>query len=390
MPVHQQRIAVLHIIWSLDVGGAERLLLDLVRHSDGARFRHAVCCLGGYGSLRPEFEREGCEVRAFGPTPARGTLGALVRLAAVVRARRPSILHIHRNGPDVWGQLVALLGGARRVVATEHGLYASGDYGAEPSVSPAKTRLRRLLSRRTGMTIAISEAVRREMIAYQLAAPATAVVIHNGVDEMRFAPAERSPVAGRMVVGGVGRLIPRKGFDVLVAAAAVLRKRFSQARFAVAGYGPEEAHLRQLLAREGLSASFELRGATSEVPAFLRTLDVFVAPSREEGFGISVVEAMSCGLPVVASDVGGIPDIIQSGRNGLLVEKENPAALAAAVGRILDEPAFARQLGAAARRTVVERFTIGEMVRRYEAVYADLLSDGEPGRRPLATTPLGP
>jgi glycosyltransferase involved in cell wall biosynthesis len=197
-------------------------------------------------------------------------------------------------------------------------------------------------------------------------------VVPYGVDLQRFTPAEHSP-REMTVLGATARLSPEKGLSYLIDAFARLRERYGDdLRLRIAGEGPERVALEQQIARLGLKDVIELSGWIDHagVPAFLRGLDVFVMPSTWEGFGVAAIEASAMGLPVVASNIHGIPDAILDGKTGLLVPPKDPAALAAALAELIDDPATRRALGAAGRDFVAANYAwqdnITQMARLYE------------------------
>lgn len=368
-----EKAHVLHLIWALQRGGAELLLLNLVRHADQTRFRHSVCCMGPDGPLRPLFENEGCPVYVLGRKSRRHSLPMMWRGVRLIRNARPDLIHLHRSGTDIWGQLIGGFAGHGRVIVTEHSVFIDERHLDRPP-SRLKTWIRSRLQRMVFRTIAISEAVRSDLDRRGLMQAERILVIHNGVDTEVFHAADRPPTADAPpVIGSAGRFVPRKGFHVILEALALLRDRGYNVHAALAGAGPEAAKLEQLASDLGLRDRVRFAGESCDVPAFLSGLDIFVLSSTREGFGVSLVEAMACGLPVVASRVDGIPEIVQHERNGLLVPPADPGALTDALERYLQNPAWARDLGAAARQTVVERFRIAAMTSSYEQVYTEAL-----------------
>lgn len=369
----REPVRVLHLLWSLQRGGAELLLLDLLRRYNHECYTHAVCCLGEDGPLRREFEACSLPVYVLG----KRRMSEIVRVSLsgrrVVREWKPDIIHIHRNGPDIWGQIVAHVGGVRHVVVTEHSPYTARPESLEGGLGGLRTGLRRVMRRQIGMTIAISEAVKQEALQRRMVNPLAVTVINNGVDTQRFSPAQPRPTDSTVLIGAAGRFVSLKGFDYFIRAAAQVAKRSMGVRFVLAGWGEEEGRLRKLVQDCGLAEFFEFAGEVSDMPSFLRKLDFFVFPSLREGFGLSLVEAMSCGLPCVAADVDGVREIVDSGHDGLLVSPGEVDAIAIALTRYLENREFARRVGVAARTTVLHRFQIEDMVKRYEAVYADLV-----------------
>ena len=369
-PIH-----VLHLLWSLQRAGAEVLLLNAVGEFPASDFRHTVCCLGEDGPLRALFEAKGCEVHVLGKRTPGDALRVIPACARLIRQIGPDIVHIHRHGPDIWGQVASLLAGHRCVVTTEHGPYMQ-DVTGEAGFPWYKTALRRLLCPQVRVTLAISKAVADDLLRHRVVCRRRVRIAHNGVDESKFMPRKRACMPGP-VIGAAGRLIPLKGFDALLEAFALVRRTCPDAQLRIAGEGPDRDRLASLVREKGLSDGVELLGEVADMAGFLQSLDVFAMPSRREGFGMAVLEAMSCGLPVVASDAGGLKEIVLDGVNGRLVHAGDEKALAGALTELLSDAALAERLGREARRSVENRFSLQRMVRRYEQAYRDARADAE-------------
>jgi glycosyltransferase involved in cell wall biosynthesis len=212
-------------------------------------------------------------------------------------------------------------------------------------------------------------------------APVT--VVPYGVDLERFAPKPVRPelVEGRtgdearhVVVGTVARLSPEKGVRYLVEAFATLKRRYGDGvSLSIAGEGPERDRLAALAARLGIGVDWRGWLQHNDVPAFLQGLDIFVLPSVYEGFGIAAVEAAASGLPVVASDVHGIPDVVSDGETGLLVPAKDASALAQAITRLVEDDALRRRLGEAGRRYVAQRYDWRANTAQMELIYESVL-----------------
>jgi glycosyltransferase involved in cell wall biosynthesis len=212
-------------------------------------------------------------------------------------------------------------------------------------------------------------------------------VIPSGVDTERFQPRAGARVAAkarlgvppdRPLIGTVGRLEGRKGTATLIEAAARLADYgAADVGVVVAGDGPLRGELRGLVERLGLAACVTLLGQRSDVREVLAALDVFVLPSRTEGMSNALLEAMAMACPVVATAVGGTPEVVVPGETGVLVPPAEPAAMAAAVARLLAAPELAARLGAAARRRIENRYGSRAMVRRLEGLYAAVAAPGD-------------
>jgi glycosyltransferase involved in cell wall biosynthesis len=208
--------------------------------------------------------------------------------------------------------------------------------------------------------------VRRRFIAH----------IPNGIDVARFHPLDVTRPLRRLVT--VARLRPEKGHDTLLEAAVRIVEVFPDVRLTIVGDGPLRADLEARVAGLGLEGRVRLAGHQEDVAAELREHDVFVLPSRSEAFPNSVIEAMATGLPVVASAVGGIPELVDHGRNGLLVPPGQSGELAEAVIGLLRRPSFARALGRKARVDVLTRYSFDRMVHQFEALYLAEIGERRP------------
>ena len=348
------------------------LLADLVRFADRTRFRHSVCCLGQDGPQRGPLEASGCSVHVMNRRGRVDLLRVVAAAMRLLRQVRPHVIHVHRAAGDFWGQVLALGYPAARVVVTEHSLYAN-DAG-DPRIRWPNTFARRLLRGRITQTITISRAVADDLLAWRLTNTDRVTVIHNGVDTDSFVPAA-TPRGEIRRIGAAGRIISPKGYEFLLEAISRISKRHPSVRLVIAGEGPDRRRLEALAGELDVVENVDFLGAVADMAGFYQGIDLFVLPSLREGFGIALVEAMSCGLPVIASRVGGITEIVEDGVNGLLVPAADAAVLAEAISRCLDAPEYVRRLGMAARNTAQDRFSIRGMVRRYELVYAAALAE---------------
>ena len=319
-----------------------------------------------------------CTVLSFRPAAIEGAeviyVGGLERLAKgryLVHARRVARL-VRALDPDLVSALhltsygfLAALAGVRPLVTSVWGL----DILETPRLSPFHAWITRYALARadeitaTGLHLATA--------ATHYAPQATPItVVPYGVDLERFQPAER-PERDRVVIGAAARLSKEKGVRYLVEAFARLRHGGLDVVLRLAGDGPEMANLRALVDRLGVADAVELLGEIdhAEVPAFLHSLDIFALPSVYESFGVAAVEAAATGLPVVASDVFGIPDVVVDGATGLLVPPRDVAALASAIERLAGDRDLRRRLGDGGRALVRERYDWQINARQMELVY---------------------
>jgi glycosyltransferase involved in cell wall biosynthesis len=277
-----------------------------------------------------------------------------------VRRLRPDILHanLHTTFAGQYGILAGLLAPGACVVAVEQSPIGSG--------SRVQRLTKRFASRRLAAHVSVGQRSARMVEEVVGLTPGTVLTIYNGV------PVEQAPARERRgpapVVGSLGRLSHEKGFDFLIRALPLI-----DARVVLVGDGPERAELEALAAKLGVRDRLEITGWTDDARSYLSTFDVFCLPSRFEGFPLTIPEALLAGLPVVASDVGSVPEAVLE-TTGLLVPPGDPAALAAALQTLLDDPDLRRRLGEGGRILAQERFTAPTMARAFEKLYDDLLT----------------
>jgi glycosyltransferase involved in cell wall biosynthesis len=279
------------------------------------------------------------------------------RLARALRSLGPDVVHTHLVHADVYGAMAA---GRARLVSTKH--------NDDRFRLGAFRYVERLLARRAARVIVITDALRRFTVE-GVGLPAEKVTtIHYGLDELPQAWAQTDlALPGGKIVLAIARLVPQKGIDVAVRAMNGL-----DATLVVLGEGPERPRL-EALARE-LGVRLVLPGRVGDVASVLRRADVLVHPARWEGFGLALLEAMLAELPVVATRVSSIPEIVADGETGLLVPPDDPGALSAALARVLADPAG---YGAAGRARARAEFSVERMARRTLAVYRQVLRGGD-------------
>ncbi|MDO8598943.1 MAG: glycosyltransferase [bacterium] len=355
-------IRLVHILTSFDIGGAEQLVLDICRRLDRKRFDVSVVAVVRGGPLRPEFHEAGIPTEVIGKTSKLG-LRTIRTLTEVLQRPRPDIVHTHLFGGDTWGRIAAFRAGVPHVVSTEHNINVDEGF--------VKRLVKRRLAERTERIVAVSDAVRSTSLRVDHIPRGKVVVIPNGVDLERFHPSERRP-SDRTRFIGIGRFVPQKGFDVLIDAFAVLRSTLPRASLMLVGNGPQHTHLEAQIRAYHLEDRVQLLGLRRDIADLLTTADIAVVPSRWEGFGLAALEASASGLPVIASAVGGLREVIVDQETGMLVPPEEPKILADTMRDLgMDRP---RQVlfGHAGRRHVERHFDINRVVQRYAELYEDL------------------
>jgi glycosyltransferase involved in cell wall biosynthesis len=375
-------IRLLYLIVDLPVGGAEIHLLNLIRNLDRDRYSPVVLCIGKNGPIGEEIAKEGVPVKELGLLRKGGPDPGIVRsLREFFRKEKISLVHSHLYHANYYGRLASFREGIP-AVCTIHNTYAS------PKLH--RRLINRWLARKTARMIAVSVPVRDDILRYDGVDPSKVVIIPNGVDPDRFdIPLTRVEARERLgipadhfLIGTVGRLEEQKGLQYLLDAVRILREGGKKAYLLMAGSGREEIRLREQAIRGGIEDAVFFLGARTDVPELYRAMDVFALSSLWEGGPITLLEAMASGIPVVATPVGFVPEILRDGVNGLLVPLRDPVILGEALWRVREDPAWAEAMGREGRESVRCGYTHRHLVEKVMAVYEEVLSDvSPPGER---------
>ena len=365
-------VRVCFMIDRLTRAGTETQLLALIRTLDRSKVRPTLVLLDGEDDLSKALEPADCPLLRLG---VRRLLGAqAVRAASRLRAfwkeTRPDVLQVYFLDSVYFGVPLARLAGVRWVLRVRNNL---GYW---------RTRKHRVLGRLVrplvDATLTNTDEGKTALMAGEGLSADRVVVLENGVDTARFNrflyPDTSKP---RVRVGCVANLRPVKNVDGLLRAAKAALAQFPQLVFEVAGDGEQRDELERLHAELGLGDRFVLRGSVTDVAAFLRTVDVAVLPSHSEGMSNALLEYMSAGRAVIATDVGSNARLVRHGKDGLIVPPGDSAALVDAIGKLLADPLRAAGYGASARKRAESDFSRDAMCRRFEEYYAGLAGRAE-------------
>jgi glycosyltransferase involved in cell wall biosynthesis len=376
---HPKPLSILYLIYGFRVGGAERLLLDLLKGLDPKKFKTEIIYFHRDEQMLPDFLSAGIRCTFFAFSATKLNLREIWRLSRLIRKRAPDIVHVHLFHASRYGTLAAWLAGVRRIIRTKHSVPL-------PESKPAKRDIlwNAFLSFALTRVIAVSQAVARQV--------KTSHVIYNGVDTDYFNREnidwtklgdyiQEFGAKGYPVVGIVARFSKYKGYPVLLEGFSKLLSDWSDGRLLIAGDGEERVHIEALADKLKISDRVIFLGSIRNVREFLAVLDLYVQPSIAEGLGISVIEALSMELPVVATRVSGISEIITDGEDGLLTEPNDPEALSRSMDRILRDTILREHVKKNARKTAVEQFGLNTMVRKYESLYMELCDRKPSGRQ---------
>lgn len=370
-------LRVMFVITCMPVGGAETLLVNLVRHLDRDRFEPELCCLkylGPLGELLAE------EIPVFtGLLAHKYDLRVLGRLTRLLKDRQVDAVITVGTGGDkmFWGRLAAWRAGVPVIASALHST------GLPDRVEWLNRRLAPL----TDAFIAVAESHARYLAEHE-GCPADKVrVVPNGVDTERFRPIAPSrklrasfglPEAGP-VAAIVAALRPEKNHELFLQAARRILEVRRDAHFLIVGDGASRSRLEALRDELGLSGNVHFLGTRSDIPEVLSVVDVLLLTSHMEANPVSILEALACAKPVVATRVGSIPETVHDGENGYLVAPGDADSLARRVAELFSDAALARRLGQQGRRLVVERWSLDRMVEGYqelvESIYRSKILD---------------
>jgi glycosyltransferase involved in cell wall biosynthesis len=362
---------ILHVISSGGMYGAEAVILNLSRTLNAGAHRSMLAVFLNSSNpnlqLHENAKREGIESHLI---PCSGPIdrSAIACIRCLVSQTGAEVVHVHGYKADIYVYL-ALRASGTPLVSTCHTWYDNDLlvrlYGAAD----------RFVLRKYGRVVAVSDDAKQRLLKAGVR-EGKIRLINNGIDLRPFdsdVPSLNYDLAQQHVpvVGLVGRLAPEKGIDIFLIAAAQVLSQLQGVKFVVAGDGPERSSLEALIDKLGTRASVTMLGRCDDMPSFYASLDVMVSSSRQEGLPIAILEGMASRLPLVATEVGEVPTVIQNGRTGFLVPAEEPGLLAAAIVDLLRDAALRERLGNAARKLVQEEFSAERMTADYLRVYEE-------------------
>ena len=373
----ESKVVVAQIVLGLQIGGLERVVVNLVRGLDAARFRPVVVCLEEGGPFVADIESAGIPVLILGKRPGRDW-EAVRRLAQFFKQESVQIVHTHNPTPHFHGIAAAMLAGVPIRVHTKHGRNYPDD--------KRKVFINHVLSWFTDVIVPVSDDAGAVSLLIEKVNPNKVKRIWNGVDIELYKPvgSQESRVQCQppqalainprsLTIGTVARLSSEKDQTTMLAAFRLVVNQIPEARLVFVGDGPCMAELQNETKRLNLERRVDFLGARNDVPALLHCMDVFTLSSITEGISMTILEAMACGVPIVASDVGGNREIVQPPQCGLIVPVRDPQALATAYLELLRDPVQREQMSQTARKRVSEYFDLIVMVKEYHHLYEELL-----------------
>jgi glycosyltransferase involved in cell wall biosynthesis len=386
-------IKILHIITRLDMGGSAQNTL-LTCHRLSSKFEMILACGLSQESNMTDSEREAVDrqidsarvdgvriihlpslVRRISPLY---DMRALYDLVRIIRSERPDVVHTHTSKAGILGRLAAKIAKVPIIVHTAHGHVFFGHFG--PVLSKIFLWIERLIAPLTDRVVALTAGESKDYTDLDLYPREKLVKIHSGVDVDKFKQVAVGAVEKKRslgleqkgpVVGFIGWLLPIKGPMHLLKAMENIWQDHEDANLVFIGKGDLDVDLRAEALKASANGRVNFLGWRSDIDEIMPVFDIFVLPSLNEGMGRVLVEAMAAGKPIVASNVGGIPDLVQHGHNGLLVPPGDEKALAAAIRQLIDDPDKAKMMGQRGRQRC-HQFSIDAMVEKIDQLYSEL------------------
>ncbi len=367
-------VRILHVVRAGRAeGGMENGIVNLVNLMDD-RFAPSICALDSEETFSARIRRPSVQYFLLPPRSGGIDWGLVSRLAALLRRERFDIVHSHNWGSFLYG----VAGGLMARVGVIHGEHGKniGELGAE---NRAKRLAKTWLGRRSDLLLSVCEDIRGEWLARYGINPARMRTIQNGVDSARFAPADVATAKRKLglpedafIAGTVGRLDPIKNLSALVGAVARLANDIPSLHAVFLGDGPVENELRAKVQALSVSGRVHFLGRRSDVERLVPGFDVFVLPSFSEGMSNVLLEAMSCGVPPVCTDLASHREIVTPGHDAILLSPCDEGNLAACLRDLFRDPEVRSRLATNARQTILARFSMDRMVSQYEQAYLEV------------------
>ncbi len=378
---------------TLNVGGAEKMAYEIVRHLDRTRFRLKVCCLYGPGSIGQELINEGIELN-HGLMKSKYDLYGAYRLFQLLKKESPDLLFAE-NSPLVlfWGFICARILNVPRIATVIHATMKP-----DRRVRFKKDIINRFILHRLDKIGVVSNAKLKSLVKKYNLKPEKIVLIPNGIDIAKFTDLEQRNglkqeigiSEGDKIIGMVGRLVRKKGHDVLLKSAKDILVDFPNAKFLIIGDGEERASLEKLVTDLGIGESVIFLGERKDIADLISLFDIAVLCSRDESLPVALLEYTAVSKPIVATNVGGNSEIIVDTKSGFLVPPDNPKALAIKIIELLKNEKKGRIMGRLARKIAEDKFSLEQMMGKMERFFMDCISNGEKYQRRTRVIMVGP
>jgi glycosyltransferase involved in cell wall biosynthesis len=355
--MHQPRMKIVHVVYSLEMGGAEILVAQLCRLQRSHSHQVSVIAYSNLGTLGEALLAEGIPVLVLGEAPLPKTF---LRFVSELRRLRPDVVHCHNPAPTLQAAIPARLAGAKCIVSTRHSLVA-------PPYERGAEIVYNVVARFCDWVVGICDATCENLRHTPWAASDRITRVYNGVDPVE--PAQ-PPAKQGFTLLFVGRLAPVKNLSTLIRAVALALPRHPGLNLWIVGHGHERASLEALVHELGVSEHVTFWGERLDVAGFFAAADVYCMSSVSEGLPMSLLQAMSVGVPAIVTDVGGMAEVVKNAHGGLTAPVGDAAAMADALVQLANDTALRSLLAGNARTAYRENFTLDRMDQAYMALYS--------------------
>lgn len=367
-----KKIHVMQVTFGMGIGGMERVIMDLCRYIDTDRYRFSICCVSVRGPLADQMEAEGFPVIYCKNQSRLAKYFRGFELGRIFKKLDVQILHTHHTTAFIDATVGARLAGIPILINTDH----CKSY----PIQKYWMILEKWASFFADEIVAVSHHTREELIRYEGISPDKVSVIHNGIN-VKMTRKDSLIELGREfgiekyehVIGTVGRLEDQKGIDLLLKSVPIVLKRLPKAVFFIVGGGSKEQELKQLTSELKISENVIFAGWRKDAVDLLQLFDCFVSTSNFEGMPMVLLEAMSLSKPIVATSVGGVPEFIQDGFNGILLKSRDADMLGNIIISLLSDKTVARRMGKNGYNLYEKNFTAESMAVSYERLYRKYL-----------------
>jgi glycosyltransferase involved in cell wall biosynthesis len=364
-----KRKRIVHITFNMEIGGAEQVIYNLIEHTDPSKYEVSILCLEQpVGAFGKQLQAKGYEVTAFSRNP--GLDFSLIKsIREHIRLHKIDVLHCHQYTPYFYGLMGAFLTRCR-VIFTEHGRFY-------PDIRKLKRVLiNPVLSLFTDEITAISAATGDALVRFENFPKDKIKVVYNGIDDSRYLIQQDQNIKKSLgiseksyILGTVARLDSIKNQKMMIRSLNIVRHKYPEIFLIIVGDGPERKNLEQFTEELGLSSHVIFTGFREDTHRFYKIMNMFLLTSFSEGTAMTLLEAMATGLPCIATDVGGNPEIVKDDETGFLIPSDNETVLAEKIIALLTDENMIKRMGKAGRRRFEENFTVEKMVCSYQSMY---------------------
>ncbi len=371
MQLSDKKIPILFITSNLGIGGLERVIVQLCIHLDRNLFTPAVCCIHFKGELAEELQNQ--DIKIFNLSSRKPDYFAFKKIISVIDEFKPLIVHTHNINASIDGIIASVIKKIPVKIHTDHARRF-----------PDKKRYmfaERVMSCFVNKIIAVSEETKQNLIRFEKIASKKIQVIHNGISGIELRNKSQNDLTRKelgltqfqFIVGTVSRLETQKGLIYLIRAFPEILREFPNSCLVITGQGSQYETLRQEAKNIGIEEKVKLTGPKLQICQIFNILDIYVLPSVWEGLPMSLLEAMSCQRPIVATSVGGIPQAITDGESGILVPPASSSSLALATSALLKDCSLRTRLALGARQRFEKEFTVTKMMQAHKNLYLNCL-----------------